>query len=99
MAARSSNVSVRIEPNIKEQAASILKMLGISESTYVDMAYRQLVIQRGIPFQVSLPRTIKTRDTMSDAEFNAMMATGLEQAKAGDSLPLDEAFDDILARL
>lgn len=99
MATRSSNVSVRIEPSIKEQAASILKMLGISESTYVDMAYRQLVIQRGIPFQVSLPRTIKTRDTMSDAEFNAMMATGLEQAKAGNSLPLDEAFDDILARL
>ena len=99
MAVRSSNVNVRIEPDIKEQAAAILKVLGISESTYVDMAYRQLVLQKGIPFPVSLPGSIRTRDTMSDADFNAMMATGLKQAQAGDAMPLDAAFDDILARI
>lgn len=99
MATRSANVNARIEPSIKEQAAAILKMLGVSESTYIDMAYRQLVLQKGIPFSVTIPQNIRTRDTMTDAEFNAWMAKGLQQAKAGESVPVDEAFEDILARL
>ena len=36
---------------------------------------------------------------MTDAEFNAMMAEGMRQVKAGESVPMDEAFDTILERL
>lgn len=41
----------------------------------------------------------KTRNTMTDADFNAMMENGIKQAKAGDSLKADEAFNQILERL
>jgi addiction module RelB/DinJ family antitoxin len=99
MATRSANVNARIEPSIKEQAAAILKTLGVSESTFIDMAYRQVVLQKGIPFTVSIPKNIRTRDTMSESEFHAWMAKGLQQAKAGESVPVDEAFEEILAGL
>ena len=39
---------------------------------------------------------ITARDTMSDADFNAMMSRGLTQAKQGDSVPLEDAMADLL---
>ena len=36
-----------------------------------------------------------TRDSMTDEQFNAIMAEGYEQAKAGEGLPVDEAFAKI----
>ncbi len=38
---------------------------------------------------------IKTLDTMTKAEFNAMMEKGYMQAKLGIGLDLDEAFQTI----
>lgn len=99
MAAKSANVNVRVEPDIKEQAEAILEKLGVSVSSFINMTYRQVVIRNGIPFPVTMPTVPKTRDTMTDTEFNAWMENGLRQAKAGESLAADEAFDQILERL
>ena len=102
VAGKSANVSVRVEPDIKAQAEAILASLGVSTSTFVNMAYRQVILRQGIPFAVELPAEsaeIKTRDTMSDAEFDTMIQTGLEQAKTGKSIPVDVAFDNLMQRL
>lgn len=37
--------------------------------------------------------SIHTLDTLSESEFNKMMAEGLAQAKANQGLDLDNAFD------
>ena len=92
MAVRSANVNVRVEPDIKEQAEDILGQLGVSVSAFINMTYRQVILKHGIPFSVTMPANI-------DTEFDAMMETGLRQAKAGDSLPLDEAFREIREQL
>ena len=63
------------------------------------MTYRQVIMKRGIPFSVELPSGIKTLDTMTDAEFDEMMQTGLEQAKKGESDPYEEAFDRLMEGL
>ena len=55
MSGRSANVSVRVEPDIKAQAEAILASLGVSTSTFVNMAYRQVILRQGIPFAVELP--------------------------------------------
>ena len=54
--ARTSNVFARVEPEIKEQAEEILDQLGIPMSNAVGMFLRQVVLQRGIPFEMKLPR-------------------------------------------
>ena len=96
MATRSANVNVRVEPDVKKQAEDILDKLGVSASAFINMTYRQVIMKRGIPFSVELPSGIKTHDTMTDAEFDEMMRTGLEQAKRGESVPYEEAFDCLL---
>ena len=85
MAVRSANVNVRVEPDIKKQAEDILDKLGISVSAFINMTYRQVIMKRGIPFSVQLPSEIKTLDTMDDEEFDAMMESGLAQAKRGEA--------------
>ena len=99
MAVRSANVNVRVEPDIKKQAEDILDKLGISVSAFINMTYRQVIMKRGIPFSVELPSGIETLDTMTDAEFDEMMQTGLEQAKKGESVPYEEAFDRLMEGL
>lgn len=53
--ARTSSVYARVEPEIKEQAESVLDQLGIPMSNAVSMFLRQIVLQQGIPFEMKLP--------------------------------------------
>lgn len=55
MATKSDNVYARIDPDVKKQAESILSALGIPPSTAVNMFYKQIIFQRGLPFDVKLP--------------------------------------------
>lgn len=99
MATRTANVNVRVEPQLKEQAEAILENLGVSVSSFIAMTYRQVILNKGIPFPVTLPTEPKTRDTMSDEEFDSMLALGLKQAKEGDSIPAEIAFATLLQEL
>lgn len=99
MATRSANVNVRVEPDIKKQAEDILDKLGISVSAFINMTYRQVIMKRGVPFSVELPTDIKTLDTLTNDEFDEVMQKGLTQAKSGDSVPYEQAFDELMRGL
>ena len=99
MATKTANVTARIQPEIKESAEAILEKLGIPVSVFIDMTYRQVIAQNGVPFSLNVPRTFPARDTMTDAQFNQMIQTGLEQAKANNSIPIDDAFDMLKAEI
>ena len=53
--AKTANLYVRIEPDVKEQAESILAALGIPASNAINMFYKQIILQRGLPFEVKMP--------------------------------------------
>ena len=53
--AKSANLYARIEPEVKEQAEAILSALGIPASNAITMFYKQVILQRGLPFEVKLP--------------------------------------------
>lgn len=90
MAAKTANVTARIQPNIKEQAEAILERLGIPVSVFIDMTYRQVIMRDGVPFSLDIPDKFITRDTLTKAEFDTMMQNGLTQAKCDDSVSVDE---------
>ncbi len=96
---KSANVTARIQPEIKEEAEAILNRLGIPVSVFIDMAYRQVIMQGGIPFSLEVTNNILTRDRMTESEFDAMMAVGLAQAKADDSYTVDEAFSNLRSEI
>ena len=95
MATKTANVTARIQPNIKEQAEAILERLGIPVSVFIDMTYRQVIMRDGVPFSLDIPDKLATRDSITQAEFNTMMQTGLAQAKRNESLSVDEAFNQL----
>jgi addiction module RelB/DinJ family antitoxin len=96
MATKTANVNVRVEQDIKDQAEAILDQVGVSVSSFINMAYRQVILHRGIPFSVTIPARPKGLDEMTEAEFDEMMRVSLAQAKAGQTIPIDEAFDKLL---
>lgn len=93
MAVKNVNVIARVEPEIKEQAEQILSEMGISASAAINMFYRQIIMCEGLPFRPS--RRPISRDEMTDEEFDARMATGLAEAMAGESEPVDKVFAEI----
>lgn len=93
---KTSNVIARVEPDIKEQAEDILSRLGLPVSVVINSLYRQIIMHNGLPFSMTIPAGVISRDTMSDSDFNAMMKRGLAQAKKNDSEPLEEAMADLL---
>ena len=95
MAAKTANVTARIQPNIKEQAEAILERLGIPVSVFIDMTYRQVIMRDGVPFSLDIPDKFITRDTLTKAEFDTMMQNGMTQAKCDDSVSVDEAFSQL----
>ena len=44
-----------IDPEVKKEAESILKEMGLSVSNSVELFYRQVVAQRGLPFELEVP--------------------------------------------
>lgn len=100
VAVKSANVAARVEPEIKEQAESILNDLGIPASTAINMFYRQIILWHGMPFRPAIPsKRPLARDEMSQDEFDSRMALGLSQAKANQSTPAEEVFDQLLGEL
>jgi addiction module RelB/DinJ family antitoxin len=52
---KSDVVRARIEPKVKRDAESILKRLGVSHSTFINMSYRAVVEAKGIPLSLHVP--------------------------------------------
>ena len=99
MSAKSANIMARVEPEIKEQAESIMEQLGLSASGVINMLYRQIILRKGLPFAVAIPVAPPTLDTMTREEFDAMLTKGLQQAEAGEGVELHEAFRALRSEL
>ena len=82
--ARTANVFARVEPELKEQAESVLDQLGIPMSNAVGMFLRQIVLQKGIPFEMKLPRTAPlTYGSLTKEQFDKGIEKGMSDVKAG----------------
>ena len=93
--AKSANLYARIEPEIKEQAESILSELGIPASNAINMFYKQIILQRGLPFEVKLPQHPLDIGNMTEEQFNAELEKGYADMKEGRIVSAKQAFADI----
>lgn len=48
--AKTSQMQIRLDDNLKTDAEDILSKIGLSPTEYVRMSLRQLVMRKGIPF-------------------------------------------------
>ena len=89
--ARTSNVFARVEPEIKEQAEQVLDRLGIPMSNAVGMFLRQVVLQRGLPFEVKLPHEAPVAyGALTKEQFDAEIEKGMADIRAGRVYSADD---------
>lgn len=63
---KTATLSIRIEPALKRATEMILNNLGLSTSQATTLFYKQVVLQKGLPFEVKLPNEL-TRQALEDA--------------------------------
>jgi len=66
-------VRARIEADTKQKAESILKRLGVSHSTFINMSYRAVVETGGIPLSLNIPNA-ETQKVLREAADPAVRA-------------------------
>ncbi|MCM1058484.1 MAG: type II toxin-antitoxin system RelB/DinJ family antitoxin [Firmicutes bacterium] len=94
--AKTANLYARIEPDVKEQAESILSALGIPASNAINMFYKQIILQRGLPFEVKMPvaRPLDA-SALSAAEMDAEFEKGYADMQTGRTKSVKSTFADI----
>ena len=70
--ARTETIRARVEPELKSEAESILRELGLSSSEAVRLFLHQVISQRGLPFEVKIP--------------NAETIAAIEELEAGKGI-------------
>lgn len=89
---KTATLYARIEPDVKEQAESILGALGIPASNAINMFYKQVILQKGLPFEVKLPQHPLDISGMSPQQLNQELEAGFQEAQADNTVTLEEAF-------
>lgn len=62
-----ATIQIRIDEDTKKEAQNVLGALHISMSEAVKLFLRQVVLQRGIPFEIKIPNEL-TRETIEKTE-------------------------------
>ena len=95
MAAKSANLYARIEPDVKEQAEEILATLGIPASNAINMFYKQIILNRGLPFEVKIPARPVDISKMSAETLDVELEKGYADMQAGRTKSAAQVFADI----
>ncbi|HKM12908.1 MAG TPA: type II toxin-antitoxin system RelB/DinJ family antitoxin, partial [Bacteroidales bacterium] len=83
--AKTANVYARIEPELKKEAEDILNALGIPASNAVTMFYKQIVMHKGLPFEVKIPEPKLDFSKLSVEEIDTELNKGYQDYLKGDT--------------
>ncbi|MDI6794158.1 MAG: type II toxin-antitoxin system RelB/DinJ family antitoxin [bacterium] len=64
---KTAEISVRVEPQLKDGAIKIFKNMGISVSEAISLFLNEVVVQQGLPF-VTRPPNQETLNTMKKTD-------------------------------
>jgi len=91
-------VFFRTEQEDKKQAEEILSSLGITPTTALRMFYRQIVVEKGLPFRpstVPMSCPLPNVDTMTIQAFEAELNRGMDDVQADRVKSAAEVFSII----
>lgn len=94
--AKTTNLYIRIEPEVKEQAEDILEKLGIPVSNAINMFLKQVIMHKGIPFDVKLHASKPLEmEALSETQLNEKLEKGYSDYLQGKTKPAANAFKEI----
>ena len=78
-------ISARIDSDLKRDAEAVFDALGLTATQAITLFYRQVELERGLPFEVRLP--------------NEATRAALEEARARRNLESFDTVDDLFEDL
>ena len=92
-----ATVYARIEPRLKEEVDSILKELGVTPSSLIQMLYSQIKLTKRIPFDISIPKKSIFIEDLTKEELNYELLKGvsdIENNNVKSSAQVDKILKD-----
>jgi addiction module RelB/DinJ family antitoxin len=91
---KTATLNLRVNPDVKKNAETILAQLGVPMATAVDMFLKQVALTGGIPFAITLPKVPASinADLMSLSEIREKLRDGFADIESGNVTPAREAF-------
>ena len=81
---KSSSVYTRVEPELKEQVEQVLSKLGIPMANAINLFLHQIVLRKGIPFDVTLPQKMPLDcSALTREQLDAEIEKGFASVDAG----------------
>ena len=97
--AKDANVFARVDASLKEQAESILSQLGMPMSSAINIFLNQVVLRRGLPFEVTLPEPPLSIGNMTKEQLNLELQKGYDDCLAGRVESAEKVFRELEAEL
>jgi len=96
MAGKTANLYARIEPEVKDEAERILSTLGIPASNAINMFYKQIILNRGLPFEVKIPSdAVLDVSKISNEQLGLEIQKGYDDVINGRTRPAKDVFDSL----
>jgi len=73
--AKTDTVYMRIEPRLKANSEAVLSVLGLTHNEAINIFLNQVVLQKGLPFEVKIPH-------MTKAEAQDVLYSKINEAEA-----------------
>ena len=97
-ATKTASVFTRVDPETKEQAEQILNELGMPMSNAIGMFLKQVVIHRGIPFEMKLPSEPRNVKAITKEQLDEQLQLGMDDVLAGRVISANEVEEELEKR-
>ena len=95
-ATRTANIYTRVDPETKEQAEAILDQLGIPMSNAIGMFLKQIVMHRGIPFDMTIPPSVPVSiRSITKEQFDMEIQKGFDDIDSGHTISADSVEEEM----
>ncbi len=82
-----TQISIRLDADLKSKADAVLTQLGISTADFTRMALHQLVLRKGLPFEVKIPNQ-ETQAALDEPRETLLSFSSVEEMMAHvDAMP------------
>lgn len=96
--ANTTALYTRMDTSLKNDAEGILAQLGISPSSAIQMFYSQIILHKGLPFDVKLPAAKPVAiGSMSREKLDTELRKGIQSLESSSTFSVDDV-DAILNR-
>lgn len=93
MSIKSANVIARVNPDIKKQAEEIIYNLGLNASSVINALYRQIIINKKIPFEIcEEPINV---DDLSEEELGKLLVQRIKSFEKEGGIPFEQLKEEL----